>query len=369
MFPSKSVLRILCFIALLKSHVFLDGTTSNRCIAATPGSWRGQSITEFTQKENADFSWQVVNDGVMGGRSKGNLEFTPEDTMHFSGTLSLENNGGFSTARSGPIDYDLSNDLGLLLLVKGDGRTYEARLDSTAKHRGNTLSFAGEFQTKAKEWVQVKIPFSEFTGSWRGRTFPDAKLDTAKINRLWILLADKQAGPFDLQVKWIRTYGKGQGRIEPPTSASSPSTEKQKNEERKRIIPTLEADGRFTEFKKALDVARLTTFFQWDNPLTVFAPTDEAFAALPDGLLEALHEPAMREKLVELLSHHVVPGEIALDKTMRAKTLKAVRGGHLIVSEDQRIIRVNAAKFLPPSIPCKDGIIHPIDVVLLPSSD
>ncbi len=367
MFQTQTVLRILCFITLLKSHVFLEGATSNRCIAGTPGSWRGQSITEFTKKENADFSWQVVNDGVMGGRSKGNLEFTSEDAMHFSGTLSLENNGGFSTARSGPIDYDLSNDLGLLLLVKGDGRTYEARLDSTAKHRGNTLSFAGEFQTKAKEWVQVKIPFSDFTGSWRGRTFPDAKLDTTKISRLWILLADKQAGPFDLQVKWIRTYGKGKGRIEAPASASSPPTGKQNNEEQKRIIPSLEADGRFTEFKKALDVARLTTFFQWDNPLTVFAPTDEAFAALPDGLLEALYEPAMQEKLIELLSYHVVTGEIELDKTPQAKTLKAVRGGRLILSENQQITRINDAQFLPPSIRCKDGIIHPIDVVLLPS--
>ena len=88
-------------------------------------SWRGQSITEFSAEENARMGWQIVNDGVMGGLSEGKVEFTGEGIMKFSGTLSLQNNGGFTTARSEPVDLNLSNDLGLLLLVKGDGRTYQ----------------------------------------------------------------------------------------------------------------------------------------------------------------------------------------------------------------------------------------------------
>ena len=179
--------------------------------AASPASWRGQSVSEFTPAENKSFSWQIVNDGVMGGLSKGNVEHTSDNIMHFWGTLSLDNNGGFSTVRSQGVNFDLSNDLGLLLRVKGDGRTYEARLDSTATFRGNPLSFLGKFKTKKDQWIQVKVPFEDFIASWRGRQFPDEVLDTTAIRRVSVLLADKKPGPFDLEIEWIRTYGKGQG--------------------------------------------------------------------------------------------------------------------------------------------------------------
>ena len=89
--------------------------------ADSPASWRGQSVSEFTPAENEKFSWQIVNDGVMGGLSKGNVEHTSDNIMHFWGTLSLDNNGGFSTVRSRGVNFDLSNDLGLLMRVKGDG--------------------------------------------------------------------------------------------------------------------------------------------------------------------------------------------------------------------------------------------------------
>ena len=186
--------------------------TSASGLADSPASWRGQSVSEFTPAENKNFSWQIVNDGVMGGLSKGNVEHTPHNIMHFWGTLSLDNNGGFSTVRSRGVDFDLSNDLGLLLRVKGDGRTYEARLDSTATFRGNALSFLGKFKTKKDKWIQVKVPFEDFVASWRGRQFPDEVLDTSAIRRVSVLLADKKPGPFDLEIEWIRTYGKGQGK-------------------------------------------------------------------------------------------------------------------------------------------------------------
>ena len=159
-------------------------------------SWRGQSITEFTSEENDRMGWQVVNDGVMGGLSKGKLEFTREGVMKFAGTLSLQNNGGFTTARSAPVELNLSSDLGILLLVKGDGRTYEARLDSDALYRGGPVSFSGEFTATAGEWQQIKIPFSDFKGSWRGTNLPNEKLNPADIRRVSILLGDKKEGPF-----------------------------------------------------------------------------------------------------------------------------------------------------------------------------
>ena len=328
--------------------------------ATSPASWRGQSVSEFTPAENEEFSWQIVNDGVMGGLSKGNVEHTSDNRMHFWGTLSLDNNGGFSTVRSRGVNFDLSNDLGLLLRVKGDGRTYEARLDSTATFRGNPLSFLGKFKTKKDQWIQVKIPFASFTGSWRGQQFPDEVLDTSAIRRVSILLADKKPGSFDLEIEWIRTYGKGQGEKQKSVKNVSPQAE--------RLIATVVTDGRFTIFKQALDAAKLTVFFQWDNPLTIFAPTDEAFSGLPEGLLEELLKPDNREKLVTLLSYHVAAGSFDAKQALAEKNINMVRGGRIHVTRHAEETHVNDAIVLEPDIQCVDGIIHAIDTVLIPEN-
>lgn len=164
----------------------------------------GQSITEFDGKDGME--WQVVNDGVMGGLSEGKLTLNPSGTMKFSGMLSLENNGGFSTFRSGDLKLDLSGDLGLLMRVKGDGRTYQARLATDALFRGMEVSFAAEFATKKGEWIEVKVPFASFKGTFRGLDLPKEKLDPAKVRRVSILLGDKKQGPFELEIDSIQTY-------------------------------------------------------------------------------------------------------------------------------------------------------------------
>jgi len=328
-------------------------------VADSPASWRGQSVSEFTPAENEEFSWQIVNDGVMGGLSKGNVEHTSENIMHFWGILSLDNNGGFSTVRSRGVNFDLSNDLGLLLLVKGDGRTYEARLDSTAKFRGNPISFSGKFKTKKDQWIQVKVPFEGFVASWRGRQFPDEVLDTSAIQRVSILLADKKSGPFDLEIQWIRTYGKGQGKLKSVKNVSH---------QPERLIATAVADGRFTIFKQALDTAKLTVFFQWDNPLTIFAPTDEAFSKLPEGLLEELLKSENREKLITLLAYHVAAGSFDAKQTVAEKSINMVQGGRVNVTSHSGKVHVNDAVVLEADIQCVDGIIHAIDAVLIPEN-
>ncbi len=331
-------------------------------------SWRGQSITEFSPQENETMDWQIVNDGVMGGLSKGKLDFSDEGTMQFSGTLSLENNGGFSTARSSEVDLNLSNDLGLLLLVKGDGRNYEARLDSDSRFRGNSVSFSGSFETVAGEWTQVKIPFSAFEGSFRGTELPDMKLNPAVIERVWILLADKKSGPFSLEIDWIRTYGKGQGTFTERKAVSPQTRPKTSNEKEGGLIATAVADGRFTILKKALDTAGLTPFFQWDNPLTVFAPTDEAFGKLPDGVLEDLLKPKNKEKLVAVLSYHVASGANLVADALGAQEIKTVEGSPLLVRFSEGRVRVNDAVVLDGDVKASDGIIHVIDTVLLPAA-
>lgn len=328
-----------------------------------PGAWRGQSITEFAPGENEQMNWRVVNDGVMGGLSRGAVNFTDADTMQFSGDLSLRNNGGFSTVRSGDVDLNLSNDLGLLLYVKGDGRTYEARFDSDARYFGRPVSFSGEFNTVAGEWQQVKVPFDSFKGSFRGKQLPDKKLNLSKIQRISILLGDKKEGPFQLEIGWIRTYGKGQGRY----SESKPvkdTPDSSKNH--KKLIATLTADGRFSTLKTALDTAGLTTFFQWDNALTLIAPTNEAFSNLPEGVLEQLLEPSNQKKLISVLSYHVVPGSIEFSDSMKSREVKSVEGTALKLTAESNTIRVNDAVVISSNLECSDGLIHAIDTVLLP---
>ena len=334
-------------------------------------TWRGQAITSFTPEENEVLDWQIVNDGVMGGLSEGRIEFTSDNTMKFFGDLSLKNNGGFTTARSAAIDLDLSNDLGLLLKVKGDGRTYQARLDADARFRGAPVSFAGEFSTRKGEWQQIKIPFSAFKGSFRGTDLPDARLNPAAIERVWILLGDKKEGPFSLEIEWIQTYGKGQGQFAEEQAKPGEKIAKrpQENEKSQSLIDTMLADGRFTVLKTALDRAGLTTFFQWDNKLTVFAPTDEAFKELPPGMLESLLRPDNKAQLIELLSYHVAAGENSLADLLSSQEVEAVKGGSLEIAFGDGRVRVNQSALIDADVVCTDGVIHVLDTVLLPSEE
>jgi len=169
-------------------------------------------IDDFGPASQAAFQWSVVDDGVMGGLSKGKATFTAEGTLLFQGTLSLENNGGFSSIRSTTLDLDLRGFEGLALRVKGDGRTYQVRLSSEARYRGMEVSFMAEFATKKDEWVEVRVPFSTLKGSFRGTMLPEASFNPAKIERLGLLLGDNQEGAFALEVDWVHAFQKSDPR-------------------------------------------------------------------------------------------------------------------------------------------------------------
>jgi monofunctional biosynthetic peptidoglycan transglycosylase len=172
----------------------------------TVGKAQAGSVAEFTSYEIKSLGWGIVDDGVMGGLSQGRYEITKEGILRFFGTLSLENNGGFSSLRSQNVQMDWSGVEGLILRVKGDGRNYQIRLSTDAEYRGGEVSFQAEFATKKGEWIEIKIPFKNLLGSWRGVKLPDKTFDAAKVRRIGLLLGDKQQGPFELQVDWIRTY-------------------------------------------------------------------------------------------------------------------------------------------------------------------
>lgn len=194
------------YLQLLTSVIVIVFCFSSDVNAADrPSGLWPQSITEFDGKDG--MNWKVVNDGVMGGLSKGELTSNQAGVMVFRGMLKLENNGGFSTFRSGDLKLDLSGHLGLLLRVKGDGRTYQVRLATDAVFRGMEVSFATEISTIKGEWVEVKVPFANFKGSFRGLELPKEELDASKVRRIGILIGDKKQAPFEIQLDFIRTYG------------------------------------------------------------------------------------------------------------------------------------------------------------------
>jgi len=144
-------------------------------------------------------AWSVVNDGVMGGVSAGRM-IKAEGALRFEGELSLDNNGGFSSVRR-LVDQDLAGAVSVRIQVRGDGRTYQFRI----RHDGrfDAVSWRAEFTTSS-DWQTLDLPLDEFIPVFRGRRVPSAgPVEPASIQQVGFLLADKQPGPFALEIRSI----------------------------------------------------------------------------------------------------------------------------------------------------------------------
>jgi len=146
--------------------------------------------------------WQTVNDGVMGGRSDGQFKITEDKKMEFFGTLSLQNNGGFASVRARSGNLGLKTGDVIVARVRGDGRQYNFNVYAQRNLGG--YSYRQSFQTTKDEWIEVEFPFEKFAATWRGRRFPKEKLDPSKVTGLGFQLGDKKAGPFKLEIEWIK---------------------------------------------------------------------------------------------------------------------------------------------------------------------
>ena len=133
----------------------------------------------------------------------------------------------------------------------------------------------------------------------------------------------------------------------------------------KNIVETAKDAGTFTTLVAAIDRAGLDTTLAGEGPFTVFAPSDEAFAQLPDGTVESLlAEPA---KLAKVLTYHVVPGRVTGADVVGLTTAPTVNGEELTVSVDGGI-HIDGANVLSADIEASNGVIHVIDRVLLPAA-
>jgi len=157
------------------------------------------------ENEKEIILWNSVNDNVMGGLSQGKVSYTQDSCLNFSGLISLDNNGGFSSIRTMPDNYRLGDYEGIKIKLKGDGRTYQFRIRTDRNFDG--VSFTQEFNTAINEWIEVKLPFSEFLPTFRGRILENEKpLDPEEIKQLGFLIGDKIEGPFSLIVGKIEAY-------------------------------------------------------------------------------------------------------------------------------------------------------------------
>ena len=159
-------------------------------------------LFEFQGNEAAR-EWQTVNDGVMGGGSRGRFEISQDKTLRFTGTLSLQNNGGFASVRSKAKRLGLQPGDTLIVRVRGDGREYSLNLYTSEPRMA--FSYRATLATKNEEWIEVKLPLTSFRATSFGRWIPNAgEVKPADVTAIGFMLSDKTPGPFHLEIAWIQ---------------------------------------------------------------------------------------------------------------------------------------------------------------------
>lgn len=133
------------------------------------------------------------------------------------------------------------------------------------------------------------------------------------------------------------------------------------------IIQTAQSNGSFTTLLTAVRKAGLQGTLKTGGPFTVFAPTDEAFAKLPEGTVENLLKPENKEQLVALLTYHVVPGKtMSSDLAGKAVEAKTVEGSPVEIDATGSGVMVDDARVIQADVEADNGVIHVIDAVIMP---
>ncbi len=136
--------------------------------------------------------------------------------------------------------------------------------------------------------------------------------------------------------------------------------------EKKDIVDTAVAAGSFKTLAAALGAAGLVDTLKGPGPFTVFAPTDEAFAKLPAGTVETLLKPENKAKLVDILTYHVVAGDVNAAAAMKMKEATALNKKAIALEVKDSALYLNKSKVTTADVKCTNGVIHIIDTVLMP---
>lgn len=162
-----------------------------------------QPLINFSNESSSN--WQIINDTVMGGRSKAAVEFTG-NSMIFTGIVSLKNNGGFVSYRSPYQRFDFNDFKGVEIRYRSTGRAFSFQLETNQAWR--LPNYKHSFENTTNEWVIEKLSFSDFeeyrVGRKTGKKMTLSELD--KVIRIGFILIDKKEGPFQLEVDYVKLY-------------------------------------------------------------------------------------------------------------------------------------------------------------------
>lgn len=156
------------------------------------------SIFQFNAESNID-NWRILDDVVMGGRSNGEFKINDEGFGEYSGNVSLENNGGFSSLRYYFDTVDSQDYNTFKLKIKGDGKTYQFRVKD---RRYNRYSYIYKFETSG-EWQTIEIPFNAMYASFRGYRLDIPSFKGDQMEEIAFLIGNKKAESFKLIIDSI----------------------------------------------------------------------------------------------------------------------------------------------------------------------
>lgn len=147
-------------------------------------------------------SWTVVDDTVMGGRSTAQVAVAA-GLLRFTGTLSLAQGGGFASVRSVGAGWNLADAVSLVLRLRGDGRAWQLRLYDDVPWQGRAIAHAAALQA-GTDWSAAEVALDALVPVFRGRPVPAPALGRERVTGIGLMLADRRAGPFRLEVAAIR---------------------------------------------------------------------------------------------------------------------------------------------------------------------
>jgi len=160
-----------------------------------------QTVLDFSQSSNGQ-PWKSIDDRIMGGASQSLVEVV-DGILRFSGTVSLENDGGFASIRSAASDFDLSQGEQVIIRIKGDGRTYKLGMRIDVFYDG--VTYLTEFETEDGQWQEFTFPFASFQPFHHGQQLTNAApFDPAEVKSFVLLIGGGQEGTFRLDLDWIK---------------------------------------------------------------------------------------------------------------------------------------------------------------------
>ncbi|MFN2359822.1 MAG: CIA30 family protein [Marinobacter sp.] len=166
-----------------------------------PGNVNASSVFVSFDPQVSRLTWEPLGDRIMGGQSDGSVVCSDEGIGDFQGTVRMDNGGGFASFKADlPEPFDASDCTGIELLARGDGKTYKIGVRNSTDRR--SIVYQHAFTPDTEGWSRIRLPFSDFVPTWRGKTVADAgPLDTRNLASVSLFVSGRQAGAFELRMQ------------------------------------------------------------------------------------------------------------------------------------------------------------------------